>query len=151
MGKQGQKFYDQEEVYEMINQYLRMKIALGMETETVHGHVGGLISKYDSLGMPKAIGGTSDPTYNAAFRGTGILPPSMAREYMEHIQFIDDCASRITKLREKSILHWRLSGLKSKNIAELEGITDRHVRRILNDIAQKMSEMSVMSEMSKVS
>ncbi|MGE7115113.1 hypothetical protein [Lysinibacillus sp. NPDC047702] len=151
MGKQGQKHYDAEEVYEMINQYLRMKIVLGMETESVHGHVGGLTSKYDSLGMPKGIGGVSDPTYNAAFRETGIISASMAREYMEHIQFIDDCVPKITKLREKSILHWRLAGLKPKNIAELEGVTARHIRRILMDIAQKMSEMSVMSEMSNVS
>ncbi|MGN4127639.1 hypothetical protein ACMGD3_21915 [Lysinibacillus sphaericus] len=151
MGKQGQKHYDAEEVYEMINQYLRMKIVLGMETESVHGHVGGLTSKYDSLGMPKGIGGVSDPTFNAAFRTNDIIPESMAREYMHHIQFIDDRASRITKLREKSVLHWRLAGLKPKNIAELEGITDRHVRRILLDVAQRMSEMSVMSEMSNVS
>ena len=147
----GQKHYSSDKIYEMINQYLRMKIVLGMETESVHGHVGGLTSKYDSLGMPKAIGGTSDPTYNAAFRGTGILPASMALEYMDHIRFIDECVPKITKLREKSILHWRLAGLKPSNIAELEGITDRHVRRILWDIAKKMSEMSVMSEMSNVS
>ena len=35
-------------------------------------------------------------------------------------------------------------GARTKYITEIEGITERHVRRILNDIAQK--KMSILSD-----
>ena len=137
--------YGAEEVYDMINQYHQMKVALGMETESVYGHVGGLTSKYESLGMPSSRSGVSDPTFKAAFLTDDVIPKRMAEDYKRKVQFIDERVSRITKVREQAVLHWKLVGMQSKHVAELTGVTDRHVRRILNDIAQKMSEMSNVS------
>ncbi|MBD8026439.1 hypothetical protein H9636_07175 [Ureibacillus sp. Re31] len=150
MGK-GQTYYSAEEVLEIIDRFHQMEVALGLETENPYGHVGGLISKYDTLGMPRG-NEISDPTYKQAFsKGISILSDQMAKEYRDKINFIKSCVPYIKKQREKMVLHWKLSGLKTSHIAELEGITARHVRRILKDISEKMSEMSVMSEMSNVS
>lgn len=142
------KRYTAEEVYDMINQYHQMQVALGMETESVYGHVGGLTSKYDSLGMPTSRSGVSDPTFKAAFQTDDIIPKRMAEEYKRKIQFIDERVSKVTKVREQSVLHWTLAGMQSKHVAELTGVTDRHVRRIINDVAKKMSKMSEMSNVS---
>lgn len=140
------KRYSTEQVYDAIVNYHQMKVALGMETESAYGHVGGLVSKYDDLGMPSSRNGVSDPTFKAAFFADNILPKRMAEEYKTKIDFIDHYAQRITKVKEEVVLHWKLSGMKNVHIAEMVGITDRHVRRLLNDIACKMSEMSFLSD-----
>ena len=136
-------------MYDAISNYHQMKVLLGMETESVYGQVGGLVSKYDDLGMPSSRNGVSDPTFNAAFMSDDILPKRMADEYKCKIQFIDNHVQLIKKVKEQSVLHWKLSGTKNTHIAEMVGVSDRHVRRILQDIAKKMSEMSVMSDSSK--
>ena len=149
MGKQGQKNYGTTEVLEIIDRYSHMKRALGFDIENPYAN-DIMIADYDNIGMPRG-GGISDPTAKQAFRNKSILPERLVTEYHMKINFIDEYSMHLKKEREITVLHWKLSGMKTKNIAELEGISDRHVRRILNDIAQKMSEMSVMSEMSKVS
>lgn len=150
MGKQ----YTATEVSEMIDRYYQMKNSLGLAVVSPYSvdQKNTMVQDYDNLGMPRAQG-VGDPTAKQALNPVyeHVLSERMLHEYSKKIAFIDDWEHVITKQRDRAVLHWRLSGLKPVNIAELEGITDRHVRRILNDIAKKMSEMSVMSEMSKVS
>lgn len=146
--------YTAVEVLGMIDRYYQMKSSLGMAVINPYsiGQSNTLVQDYDNLGMPRAQG-VGDPTARQAlnpFKET-ILSERMVKEYEAKIAFVDKYENVIKKQRDRDVLHWRLSGLKPANIAELEGITDRHVRRILNDVAQKMSEMSVMSEMSNVS
>ena len=75
----------------------------------------------------------------------------MAKQYREYIEFVDEHVPRIIKTREQSVLHWRLSGARTKYIAEIEGITERLVRCISNGIAERMSKMSEMSILYDVS
>ncbi|MEA0565844.1 hypothetical protein [Lysinibacillus irui] len=103
-----------------------------------------MVTDYDNIGMPRG-GGISDPTPKQAFRNKSILPERLVREYQNKIAFIDESSSHLKREREITILHWKLSGVKTKHIAELEGITERHVRRIISDIAKRMFEMSVVS------
>lgn len=147
--KKGQR-YTAEQVYEMIERYFHMKRALGLHIESLEVN-DGMTANYDDVGMPKGKGGISDPTFKQAFAVNTILSERMAKQYREYIDFVDEFAPRITKIREQSVLHWRLAGMQTKHIAELEGVTDRHVRRILNDIAERMSKMSEMSVLSDVS
>lgn len=148
------KKYSTEEVYEMLGRYHQMKSSLGMAVISpyVVDQKNTMVQDYDNLGMPRA-NGVSDPTANQALNPVKeiILTDRMVNEYQSKINFIDEWEHVIKKQRDRDVLHWRLSGLKPVNIAELVGVTDRHVRRILKDIAEKMSEMSVMSNMSKVS
>lgn len=146
----GQK-YSAGQVYEMVDRYYHMKRALGLHIESPYPESQGLVQDYDTAGMPRGQGGISDPTFKQAFAMKTILSERMAKQYMEYIDFVDEFSPRITKIREQSVLHWRLAGLQTKHIAELEGVTDRHVRRILNDIAERMSKMSEMSVLSDVS
>lgn len=145
------KSYTAQQVSEMIERYFQMKQALGIHVETPYPESQGFVQEYDSVGMPRGQGYISDPTFKQAFVINTIISERLAQQYMEYIEFIDEHTPRITKIREQTVLHWRLSGLQTKHIAELEGITDRHVRRILNDIAEKMSKMSDMSVLSDVS
>lgn len=145
------KLYTAQQVSEMIERYFQMKRALGLHVETPYSESQGFVQDYDSVGMPRGQGGISDPTFKQAFAMNIVISERMAQQYMEYIDFIDEFSPRITKIREQAVLHWRLSGMQTKYIAELEGITDRHVRRILNDIAEKMSKMSDMSVLSDVS
>lgn len=148
MGK-GQKKYSAVEVLEIIDKYFYMKRALGLHVESPYSY--SVTADYDNLGMPRG-NGVGDPTFRQAFSGVyDILSEPIANEFKRKIRFIDERISFIRKHREMTVLHWKLSGLKTKHIAELEGITERHVRRILKEISEKMSEMSVMSEMSNVS
>ncbi|MGE8037844.1 helix-turn-helix transcriptional regulator [Lysinibacillus sp. NPDC093692] len=147
--KQGQKHYSTTEVLEIIDRYSHMKRALGFEIESPYAN-DIMVADYDNIGMPRG-GGISDPTPKQAFRNKCILPDRLVNEYNNKIDFIKEYSKHLRKEREITVLHWKLSGMKTKHIAELEGITDRHVRRILREVAQKMSEMSVMSEMSNVS
>ena len=132
----------------MIELYFQMKRSLEIHVETPYSESQGFVQDYDSVGMPRGQGGISDPTFKQAFAMNTIISERMAQQYMEYIDFIDEFSPKITKIREQAVLHWRLSGMQTKYIAELEGITDRHVRRILNDIAEKMSNMSVLSDVS---
>ncbi|MGE8004026.1 hypothetical protein [Lysinibacillus sp. NPDC093216] len=150
MGKIGQKHYNATEVLEIIDRYSHMKRALGFDFESPYAN-DIMVADYDNVGMPRGKYRISDPTPKQAFMNKCILPERLVNEYNEKIDFIDEYSTHLRKEREITVLHWKLSGMKTKHIAKLEGITDRHVRRILNDVAQKMSEMSVMSEMSNVS
>ena len=145
------KSYTAQQVSEMIERYFQMKQALGIHVETPYSESRGFVQDYDAVGMPRGQGGISDPTFKQAFAMNTVISERMAQQYMEYIEFIDEHTPLITKIREQAVLHWRLSGMQTKHIAELEGITDRHVRRILNDIAEKMSKMSDMSVLSDVS
>lgn len=105
-----------------------------------------MVQDYDNLDMPRSQG-VGDPKARQALNPIRelVLPERMVKDYEEKIAFVDEWERVITKQRDRAVLHWRLSGLKPVNIAELEGITDRHVRHILNDVAKKMSEMSNVS------
>ena len=147
--KQGQKHYDTTEVLEIIDRYSQMKRALGFEVESPYTN-DMVVANYDSLGMPRG-GGISDPTPKQAFRNTCILPDRLAKEYVKKIDFIDKYSMRLTKEREITVLHWKLSGMKTKHIAELEGVTDRQIRNILRKIAEIISDISAISDISNVS
>ncbi|MCH7321765.1 hypothetical protein LZ480_07645 [Solibacillus sp. MA9] len=148
------KQYTAVQVYEMVDRYYQMKTSLGLAVVSPYSvdQKNTMVQDYDNLGMPRAQG-VGDPTARQALNPVHemVLPERMVKDYEVKVAFIDEWEHVITKQRDRAVLHWRLSGLKPINIAELEGITDRHVRRILNDVAKKMSEMSAMSEMSKVS
>ncbi|TKI65576.1 hypothetical protein FC756_16130 [Lysinibacillus mangiferihumi] len=150
MGKQGQKIYNATEVLEIIDRYSHMKKALGFDIESPYAN-DIMVADYDNIGMPRGKYKISDPTPKQAFKNKSILPERLVKEYNSKIDFIDEFSTHLKRERDITILHWRLSGMKTKHIAELEGITERHVRRIISDIAKRMSEMSVMSEMSDVS
>jgi len=143
--------YTAEEVLGMIDRYYQMKSSLGMAVINPYsiGTSNTLVQDYDNLGMLRAQG-ISDPTARQTLNPIKemVLPERMVRDYETKIAFVDQWEHVIKKQRDRDVLHWRLSGLKAVNIAELEGITDRHVRRILNDVAKRMSEMSVMSDVS---
>lgn len=95
-----------------------------------------MVTDYDNIGMPRG-GGISDPTPKQAFRNKSILPERLVREYQNKIAFIDKSSSHLKREREINILHWKLSGMKTKHIAELEGITERHVRRIISEMPKE--------------
>ena len=147
--KQGQKHYDTTEVLEIIDRYSHMKRALGFEVENPYAN-DMLVPNYDSLGMPRG-GGISDPTPKQAFKNKSILPERLVKEYQRKIEFIDKYSMRLSKEREITVLHWKLSGMKTKHIAELEGITDRQIRNILRKIAKTISDISAISDISNVS
>lgn len=140
MGK-GQK-YNSKDVYEIIGRYYSMKNALGYHVESPY-ESDGLITNYDNIGMPRGTE-VGDPTSKRAM--SGLLSPTIEKQFKERIEFIDKRMSAAKSLTEKDILHWRLSGLKVIHIAELLGFSEKQVRRVLHNIAGKMSEMSVLSE-----
>lgn len=150
MGKQGQKHYGTTEVLEIIDRYSNMKKALGFDFENPYAN-DIMVADYDNIGMPRGKYGISDPTAKQAFRNKCILPERLVNEYNEKIDFIDEYSMRLKKEREITVLHWKLSGMKTKHIAELEGITDRQIRNILRKIAQTISDISAISDISKVS
>ena len=149
MSKQGQKHYSTTEVLEIIDRYSHMKRALGFEYENPYAN-DIMVADYDNIGMPRG-GGLSDPTPKQAFRNKCILPERLVNEYNNKIDFIDEHSKYLTKEREITVLHWKLSGLKTKHIAELEGITDRQIRNILRKIAKTISDISAISDISNVS
>lgn len=145
----GQKHYNATEVLEIIDRYSHMKRALGFDFESPYAN-DIMIADYDNIGMPRG-GGISDPTPKQAFRNTCILPERLVKEYNEKIAFIKEYSKHLRKEREITVLHWKLSGMKTKNIAELEGITDRQIRNILRKIAETISDISAISDISNVS
>ncbi|RUL56475.1 hypothetical protein [Lysinibacillus antri] len=148
MGK-GQIYYSSEEVLEIIDSYFNMKRAIGLHVESPYSY--SVTADYDNLGMPKG-NGTGDPTFRQAFSGAHkILSGVMEKDFMKRINFIDERVPYIKKRREVNVLHWKLSGMRTKHIAELEGITDRQVRNILRKIAKSISEISAISDISNVS
>lgn len=140
MGK-GQKF-SSKDIYEIIGRYYSMKRALGYHVECPYGS-DGLVTSYDNVGMPRGAE-ISDPTAKKAL--TGFLPLHIEKDFKERIEFIDKRMNAAKTLTEKDVLHWRLSGLKVVHIAELLGFSEKQVRRILHNIAGRMSEMSALSE-----
>jgi len=148
--KQGQKHYNAAEVLEIIDRYSHMKRALGYEVENPYAN-DIMVADYDNIGMPRGKYKISDPTPKQAFKNKSILPERLVKEYQSKITFIDENSSHLKRERDITILHWKLSGMKTKHIAELEGITDRQIRNILRKIAETISDISAISDISNVS
>ncbi|WP_313150756.1 hypothetical protein [Lysinibacillus capsici] len=146
----GQKHYNAAEVLEIIDRYSHMKRALGYEVENPYAN-DIMVADYDNIGMPRGKYKISDPTPKQAFKNKSILPERLVKEYQSKITFIDENSSHLKRERDITILHWKLSGMKTKHIAELEGITDRQIRNILRKIAETISDISAISDISNVS
>lgn len=146
----GQKHYSTKEVLEIIDRYSHMKRALGFEVENPYAN-DIMVADYDNIGMPRGKYKISDPTPKQAFKNKSILPERLVKEYQSKIEFIDESSCHLKRERDITILHWKLSGMKTKHIAELEGITDRQIRNILRKIAETISDISAISDISNVS
>ncbi|ODV55452.1 hypothetical protein [Lysinibacillus fusiformis] len=146
----GQKHYNATEVLEIIDRYSHMKRALGFEVENPYAN-DIMVADYDNIGMPRGKYKISDPTPNQAFKNKSILPERLVKEYQCKIEFLDEYSIHLKRQRDITILHWKLSGMKTKHIAELEGITDRQIRNILRKIAETISDISAISDISNVS
>jgi hypothetical protein len=92
--------------------------------------------------MPKAQGGKSDPVFQEYLRREKRW--RKIDQYEERVRVIQERVHLIENERESEVLHWLLEGKSYRWIAMHMGLSDRHIRRIRDDIVEKMSEMSQM-------
>lgn len=105
----------------------------------------GLTAQYgDEAGMPKAQGITGDPIYREIERREKRY--SVINKYKAKISIIQDRLHIIEDDRELEVLHWLLEGKSYRWIGYHMGLSDRHIRRIRDNIVSQMSQMSDRSE-----
>jgi DNA-binding NarL/FixJ family response regulator len=102
-----------------------------------------IVRTYDiDSDMPKAQGGTSDPVFQEIVRREKRW--KNIYEYEVKVKVIQERIHLITDERELEVLHLLLDGKSYSWIARHMGLSDRHIRRIKDSIAEQMSEMSEM-------
>ncbi|WP_366160589.1 LuxR C-terminal-related transcriptional regulator [Bacillus infantis] len=100
----------------------------------------GLTAQYgDEAGMPKAQGTTGDPVYREVVRRE--KRHLVIDKYKAKISVIQDRLHLIKDDRELEVLHWLLEGKSYRWIAMHMNLSDRHVRRLRDNIVVKMSQM----------
>ncbi|WP_082190968.1 LuxR C-terminal-related transcriptional regulator [Peribacillus loiseleuriae] len=105
----------------------------------------GLTAQYGiEATLPKPQGVTSDPVYKEVVRREKRY--TRIAQYEKIVQIVQDRMVVIQDDREVEVLHWILEGKSYIWIAQHMGFSDRHIRRIRDEIVRKMSVMSDRSE-----
>lgn len=97
--------------------------------------------------MPKPKGKVNDPIYMEAMRRERQWKRVERLEWK--VGFVQEQMERITDERERTVLDCILDGMSIAETARHVGVSPRHIQRIKENIVEKMSGMSRMSEMSE--
>lgn len=97
--------------------------------------------------MPKQKGKTGDPVFGEVVRRNKYH--KRIEEYEEKVKMIQERIHLITDNREVEVLNWLLEGKSYRWIAGHMGLSETHIRRIKDSIAEKMSQKAHMSHMSQ--
>lgn len=89
--------------------------------------------------LPKPKGKTSDPVFGEVVRKSKYH--KRIEDYEEKVKIIQDRIHLITDNRETEVLNWMLEGKGYSWIARHMGLSERHIRRIKDSIAEKLSNM----------
>lgn len=114
----------------MINEIKRQRELLS------HISGGDLVAHIDD--MPKGKGTTSDPVANEAIRRSNTSRWVQQLEYK--VSFIQKRISIITDDREEVVLQCMLDGMSMAAIGRHIGLSERHIRRLKDNIVSKMSD-----------
>lgn len=99
--------------------------------------------------MPKPKGKVNDPIYMEVTRRVRQWKRVERLEWK--VRFVQEQMERITDERERTVLDCILDGMSISETARHVGVSPRHIQRIKENIVEKMSGMSRMSEMSGMS
>lgn len=140
--------YTSEEIYELLINYRSNLIAANkLKQEYISTISGGNISQYGlESSMPKAVGQTSDPTFNEISRL--IKQDSMIDRLERKVLYIQNRWDRIVEEEQAIVFHLILTGRSFKYISEVTGRETRHVKQTLKNIAKLLEDGELSTDFS---
>ena len=128
------KKYTSDEIYELIFNYRSNLIAANrLKKEYIDTIVGGNISQYGlEASLPKAVGQTSDPTFNEINRL--IKQDSMIDRLENKVRYIQNRWSRIIDEEQAVVFNLALNGHNIKTISEMTSQSTRKVSRRIHEV-----------------
>lgn len=133
------KQYTKEEIYEFIMNYRSNLIAANkLKKEYIEVIAGGNISQYGiESSIPKASGGTSDPTFNEIAR---LIKQDRMIDRLEHrVLYIQNRWDRIIESDDEPraiVFHLILSGKSFSYISHALGMDNRTIKKKLEEVAE---------------
>lgn len=99
----------------------------------------GLVSQYgDEAGMPKAVGGASEPILFEVDRR--IKQDRMIDRYKEKVQYIQNRLDWIINEPHAIVLHHRLNGTSIKEISKVVNLSPNKVMQLLEECAEVLTD-----------
>ncbi|GAA3723106.1 hypothetical protein GCM10022378_11490 [Salinicoccus jeotgali] len=99
----------------------------------------GLVSQYgDEAGMPKAVGGASEPILFEVDRR--IKQDRMIDRYKEKVQYIQNRLDWIINEPQAIVLHHRLNGTSIKEISKIVNLSPNKVMQLLEECAEILTD-----------
>lgn len=117
----------------MLNEIKRQRELMGIKGGNLVAQ-GGIESV-----MPKAQGITGDPVAMEVIRRD--KASRWVHNLEEKVRFIQQRMKNITNERERAVLECLLDGMSMLAIGKHMGLSERHIRRLKDNIVSKMSEM----------
>lgn len=135
--------YTVEDIYRLIVDYHTNYTAMKkLEKEYIDVVAGGNIGKYGiESSMPKAVGGTSDPTYNELKRL--MTQDKVIDRFMNKVLYIQNRWDRIIERQDETraiIFHLALSGNSLVDISKTTGYNYSKIRRKLMECAEILQD-----------
>lgn len=130
---------NKQEVENILKNYAWMLNSIKLERESLKEVGGKFTATYgDDAGMPKAVGGNSDPVFNEVVRRSKRW--KRIERYENEIQSIQDRIDRIEDERESEVLYWLLDGKSYRWIGAHMGLSFSHIKRIRDSIVEQLAD-----------
>lgn len=128
---------DKQEIQYILSQYHWMINSIQIMRESLMDAGDGLTAQYGIEAiMPKGKGTTGDPIYQEVVRRSNRL--GKVERYEKYVRIIQDRIAAVDDERESEVLHWLLEGKSYRWIADHMGLSHSHIKRLREDIVEKM-------------